>query len=473
MAKKKSHDNTQWLIYPDHKRPVTRRDFLAQGLAAFSAASFLPNLWATSAFGRDCGSAAPTASQIPFLVFDCAGGAALPANFLVGKQGSPENLLTSYDRLGWDPKATGAIDTAFGLPMATDISQIRQGIITTASTAARANLRMGSFCHSSQDDTANNTLSALSLVLKSGYRGKYITGATGTRNTNSGGNSQGVFQDAAKKPLFVSSVTSLGSAIGFGTDPFTGATAASLRSMLLASGDLSAGQLKHLDGTDSGAKLAQLHACAQEENLRLVGSQIAFDARLVTDYQQMYAITPNSAVNAQAVVFATVTMNVLSGTSGPGVLTFGGCDYHNNTQTAGDAKDLEIGQYIGRAIEVAHRAKSPLFFQLITDGGCSNRAGTRIWVSDTGERSMSVIGYYDPKGAPKQRQVQVGQYTDGQVVDRTTVIGSSPLKAGCAAFANYLKLVVPEASFEAEFNKVVPSGTFKDMKEVESLLIFG
>src|SRR4051812_24064082 len=80
--------------------------------------------------------------QVPTLIFDLAGGAALPGNFLVTKEDG--SWLQSYDTLGWDPRESGAVYTGFGLPMAAKASQILQGMLRTMSTGAQAGLRLGS-----------------------------------------------------------------------------------------------------------------------------------------------------------------------------------------------------------------------------------------------------------------------------------------------------------------------------------------
>lgn len=460
-------------LHSHHGKPVTRRDFLSQGLIAFSATTFVPSLMGLlreAAWASECGPASAK-SSVPFLVFDCAGGAAFPANFLVGKQGGPEDLLTNYDRLGWNPRLTGAIDKAFGLPVA-NVSQIAAGIRAVASAEARARLRMGSFCHFAQDDTSSNPLSAVSLVVKGGYKGSTISAPLGSRNTVSGGNSQAALADPAVRPLFAGTVNDVIGAVGLGGEPFTKVTPDNLRKMLKSAGDMSVAQATKLETSEQGKTLKRLLTCSYEENQKLLGTTPAVDARQDATFQQLYGINAQTQPNVRNAVFGSLVMNTLKGVSGPSVLTIAGCDYHDNTQTTGDAKDLEIGTEIGRAVEAAHRLKVPLFFQLLTDGGVSNRAGSRVWVSDSGERCMTIIGYYNPVEAREPKRLQVGHYTEGQGADRTTLIGAAPFKVGCAVYANYLRLTAKPEEFEKEFDRVVPKGTFQNLAELESLLIF-
>ena len=84
-------------------------------------------------------------------------------------------------------------------------------------------------------------------------------------------------------------------------------------------------------------------------------------------------------------------------------------------------------------MELAARLNKPLFFQIITDGGVSAPPGTRNWNSDSNQRSMTIVGFFDPKGAPKQRRIQVGEYTDGGVVNQEITIGGRNLFSGESA----------------------------------------
>ena len=160
-------------------------------------------------------------------------------------------------------------------------------------------------------------------------------------------------------------------------------------------------------------------------------------------------------------------MNVLRGQSGPGTITIPLCDYHDNSQATGDGKDLEAGREIGRAIEMAYRMKTPLVFQLLTDGGISSVPGTRIWVSDDQEKTMTLMGYYDPKSAPSMRRLQVGHFTNGQGAARNTLIGNDTTQVAFSIFANYLSIAGSMAAFAPIVGNRFPSDKINDV------LIFG
>jgi len=104
--------------HPDHPRPVTRRQLIAQGFRAGTAtvvgagvfslfanpraayAALAPDLEALKA---SCGIATQGAGKIPFICFDLAGGAnTAGSNVLVGGPGGQLDYLSTagYNKLG-------------------------------------------------------------------------------------------------------------------------------------------------------------------------------------------------------------------------------------------------------------------------------------------------------------------------------------------------------------------------------------
>src|SRR5882672_10890879 len=152
------------LRHPDHPRPVTRREFLAQGFItgsiAFAGASafslFADPRKAYAALSPDIAALknspcniVPGAGKIPFICFDLAGGANIAgSNVLVGQQGGQLDLLSTagYSKLGLPGNMTPAssttnfVNTQFGLAFHSDSAFLR-GMLTRASatTMARVN----------------------------------------------------------------------------------------------------------------------------------------------------------------------------------------------------------------------------------------------------------------------------------------------------------------------------------------------
>lgn len=435
---------TKPMLHVDHPRPVTRRQFLAQGLIQSSALVMMPTilsqlLGSQTALAANC-TAAANSSLLPFLVFDCAGGAALAGNWLVGKQGGPTDFISSYDKMGvpTTPQNGEPIDSQFGVPMFTNLSKIREGIVAQTSPEARANLRIGTLCTASQDDTGANELSALLLASSAFGAGQFLRTGLGTRASLSGGNSKGPGSNTSMRPLRVGSVTSVLGALSYGPaiDPLSVNQKAALTKALAR---LSGSQADKLLGMENGEQLKALVECGLLENQAYINASTAasqVDPRLDPACQAVFGIT--AASTGAVTTIPTIAYNVLKKNTGPGAITFGGCDYHDGTQTTGDAKDLEIGTAIGQCVELAHRLGTALVFAVVSDGSVYSDPGTRIWRGDAGSQGLLAVGFFNPVGPPPMRRLQVGHFKEGQGVERSTYIGNSPKLAAYAVFANYL-----------------------------------
>lgn len=427
-----------------HRYPVTRREFLANGLIAFGA-GLVP--WSFEwAWAQQTGQK----TNIPILIFDLAGGASLPGNFLVGNKGGPEDFLSSYDTLGWEPKASGALDRTFGIPMSARYSKILEGLKATMSAGAQERFRMASFCHFAQSDSNTNPLSIAALAAQN-FSGKPLfrkgLSSVYSRLSESAG--------SALTPPQVKRVQDITEAAKIPkTGPFSEISQEGLQGMLGASKDLAELQL-----SSQSSSVQKAYA----ENLNSLKATPKLDAREEAEFQRIYGINPSTAPTNENAIFASIMLNTLTLRSPCGIIQLGDCDYHDSTQTKGDTMDLKIGTTIGRAIESAHALKTPVFIQIITDGGNYASRGTRNWAGDDTQKCLSIAGFYDPKGAPNLRKQQVGYYLDSQGVEDKTVVGN-PVKSAYAIFANYLSLC---KRLEDLGNQVFTN------RELDSVLVFG
>lgn len=446
-----------------HKRPITRRDFLAQGLIDLCAVSMGPTL--VGSLVGQVARADGSRSILPTLVFDLVGGAGLPGNFLVGGAGGAEDLLKSYDVLGWNPHASASYDTSMGLPMAV-VGQIRNGILQTTTPEARAKLRFSGLCHRGQDDSPTNTLSPISLFGKAGYSGKFINRALGILNTVSGGNSAVFMPESVFEPIFVQSVGDLNRLVGL-SGGLLKIGLKHLEKIARTGREIGRHQVQKYESSPEGMKLKAMIDESFKTNAELAANPVNVDPRKDPVMQAVYGISASSAENARDVVVASIVFNALKENSGPGVIAIGGCDYHSGSNQPGDTKDLEIGREIGRAVQAAHRFGVPLFLHLITDGGVVAVPGTRNWGGDSGVRSMSVVGYYHPSQNP-QLKTQGGHYTEFQAASTETLIGSDPGKATAVAFANWLNL----QGRLSEFPQFIPEGVISQ-PQLKDYLMWG
>lgn len=419
-------------------KPVTRRDFLAQGLiggAALITAPTVGSLFSRLAYGDQ---AEPP--LLPFYVMDLAGGAGLAANFLVGKQGGPEDILKSYDLLGWNPRTAGW-DSRFGLPLAPpSISRVMFGMLSVMSPEAQAGFKMASICHQGRDDSSENQNSAIVGVAMAGLQGKHLKVGLGSVKSISGGNTRVPIEHMSRatlSPLQLNRVEDFADAIVGGKN-LSSWGPQGRRALFSALLDYGRDQGRSLSDRDFGPELMQAYEQGHQSNLALAMTELAIDPRKDEIFKSVFGITEATSSNDLVARQATSLQGLLLGYSGPAVSVIGGCDYHDGTQQTGDAKDQEIGIALGRAIETAHRLKKPLFVEMITDGGVYARKDTRAWQGDAGDKTMTVMGFYHPEKAPQLRRAQVGWYTDGQGAERSTLVGASTSAVSYVVLANYL-----------------------------------
>lgn len=457
----------QFLDYLNkHKKPVTRRDFISMGLMAAGQAILAPTL--VSLLTKQAMAEVIGAAPISFpgaIVFDLVGGPGLTGNFLVGRDG-PHALLDKYDVMGWNPRRDG-IDERFGLPMPkANISKIMQGMTAVMSAGAQERFRLGSIIHQSQDDSDVNQQNIASLICEAGLKTEFLNRPAGLRQTASGGNSRPLADNPNYRSIFVGELQDLLNTMSLPVT-LSDLSLENRAKLIETASALSAIQMKESLGgsqTKWASFITNQFSKAKENAVRTVN----FDPRTDAHAQALYAITPASGVRDQAVLRAAITYNAVLQNTGPGVLSIGDCDYHDRGLENTEAKDLEIGTELGRSIELAHRHQKPLFIQVITDGGNQTASGTRLWNSDTPQRTMSLIGYYHPEGALKYRtnkSMQIGNYANTQTVDKETLVGASAVFGGQAAFANYLNVI----GRVDEFYKYSP-GFFAN--QVNDVLVF-
>src|SRR5688572_23832046 len=209
--------------HDNHRRPMTRRELIAQGFMTGGATVLSTGLFSLFANPRTaladlaedlafdagvlgCG-VDRTGTKIPFICFDLAGGANLAgSNVLVGKQGGQLDFLSTagYSKLGLPgdqvpgvaeaaASATGTsngdhTDTSLGLAFHSD-SAFRRGMYGSFKTAGIGASITGAVIPArSENDTSNNPHNPRYGIQRAGSDGSILTLA-GTSNTDSGGNS--------------------------------------------------------------------------------------------------------------------------------------------------------------------------------------------------------------------------------------------------------------------------------------------
>src|SRR5262245_17694427 len=198
--------------HESHKRPVTRRDFIAQGFrtgpAVVAGGAILSALMGRPARGAmsppledyaaDICNISAGAGKVPFICFDLAGGANLHGSeIFIGTNGNPLNFLSTqgYATVGLPgsmvPNAASAtntfINTEFGAPWHSD-GAILRGMLASTQPATRANTNGFGIAARSEIDTGNNPPNPMYGINCIGADGELLT-LIGSQNTDSGGNS--------------------------------------------------------------------------------------------------------------------------------------------------------------------------------------------------------------------------------------------------------------------------------------------
>jgi hypothetical protein len=444
-----------------HKKPVTRREFLAAGLIPFAAQALVPG--ALGLLLPSPAQAAPNCSAdggslVPFITLNLEGGAGLAANYAPRDAGM--NPLTSYTKVGLGDNTGGNVlefETEFGVPgfpkfQGNVLSRMLVGIRNNCDAATLANTAFMAVCVQSQDDSSRNKFDASGMVFRAGLAGSYIPNL-GTQSTPTG-----VSQDAASlrppAPLVVNSFNDIANSIGYtralssGNNNTAGLTGPQQNKLARLVASLSTSQAQKLNQISTVAHVKDLVECAGIKNSALVGNgssavSPASNQALLTRWG-LNANSFTGNASSQAVVFSSMVYNALLGQSGTVNLQMGGYDYHDNTRNNGNNKDEQAGNNIGRILDSARILGKKVFLYVTSDGATVSDEnpvpGQGVWRSDRGDAGLAFIFIYDPAGRPATSGYQIGNFTNGQVADNTTPVGASPELAAQAVFANYLKL---------------------------------
>src|ERR1700681_4326665 len=197
--------------HPDHPRPTTRREFVAQGFLTGAATILGPSLLGLLADPRVARAALATdiqqavtacginlgAGKIPFICFDLAGGGNIAgSNVLVGGPKGQLDFLSvaGYSKLGLpgtmvpNPSAAGNfIDSSFGLRFHSDSAHLR-GMKIRASAKTMAGTNGTVIPALSQNDTNTNPHNPMYAIYQYGARGGLLN-LVGSQSSMAGGSS--------------------------------------------------------------------------------------------------------------------------------------------------------------------------------------------------------------------------------------------------------------------------------------------
>ncbi len=502
------HPDAPLTYEENHKRPVTRRDFLAQGLLSGAAVVTAPTSFSLFANPRSamaalspdleilkgpCGLAVAGAGKIPFIAFDLAGGANMVgSNVLVGQQGGQLDFLSTqaYAKMGLPgdqippivnpaTNTNDFVDQTLGLAFHSDSAFLR-GMMTRVSAAAAANINGAVIAARSDNDTSNNTHNPMYGIARAGSDGELMT-LIGSENTVSGGNSDSPIMmiDPALRPTKIdrtSDVTGLvdtGDLVGILGQADATAVMESiyrvsdqkltnvdtkLTNDQVVKDRVRCGYLKSADLSDRFGNPAALNPELDTDIVGAAGSGAIFETN---EFQN----------ESQFEKTAAVMKLVMSGFAGAGTIEMGGYDYHGDGRASAEIRDFRAGTCMGACLEYAHRLQVPLMLYVLSDGSVDSDnemvdnsvdgRGKFDWNSDNSSTAASFFLVYNPAGrsqlfsgdnlAPEMHQ-QIGWFTnDGSVNTASSPAANNVNLLVETVILNYMALHGEQGLFQSLF----------------------
>jgi hypothetical protein len=496
-----------------HKRPVTRRDFLAQGFAAGVGTVVAPTVFglfaspraAMAALSPDlealratCGIEVLGAGKIPFICIDLAGGANMVgSNVLMGGPGGQLDFLSTagYGKLGLPgDMVPGLVDPTTGLSFTNSTlglafhsdSAFLRGILEKVSPATAASINGAVIAAQSENDTGNNPHNPMYGIYHAGAEGSLAT-LIGSRASDSGGNSMAPagMIDLSVRPTKVDRATDVTGLVD------TGQLANLLSvddtvAVMEAIQRISHRKLQVIDPkqdfpdpkrttVNRNEVVRELVNCGYVKAADVVdrfGDPTSLNPDLDPDIVGASGIFSQAEYNADAEFrkTAAVMKMVISGYAGAGTITMGGYDYHGQGRATGEVRDLRAGRCMGACLEYAARRGLPLMLYVFSDGSLSasgqvdNTADGRgkfMWTSDNQSTAASFFLVYNPRGRPQlldtgpggaARHQQIGYFSPDASVARASSPAANNVNLLVEAVVlNYMALHGEQGQFVQKF----------------------
>ena len=502
-GKKRNYDEPQ--MHPDHKRPVTRREFVSQGFmsgSAFALGGGVLSLFSnprealgalssdlTPLLANPCGIATDGAGKIPFIAFDLAGGANIAnSNVLIGQEGGQMDFVSTagYEKTGLpgdmvpglnDPvSGLPYANTDFGLAMHLD-SAFRRGMLQSMTPGIEVNLTGAVIPARSDNDTGNNPHNPLYGIARAGADGSIVTLA-GSENSMSGGNSMipAMMADPELQPTKIdrpSDVTGL-----VDTGQLVGILGPSDATAVMESVYRLTSQKMQVITADAVVK--DMMACGY---LKAADIADRFGATPLDPGLDPMIVGPVGTAPFTAAEFngggrdgsefrktASIMKLVMNGFAGAAVIEMGGYDYHGGARAEGEVKDFRAGRCMGACIDYAARIGVPLMMYVFSDGSLSSNGtidnsvdgrGKGEWSSDNSSTAAGFYMIYNPYGraqligatpAEQAQHQQIGRFDAGASVVRTATPAANNVNLLVSTvILNYMAMHGDEGQFATLF----------------------
>jgi hypothetical protein len=503
--------------HPDHPRPVTRRQLIAQGFRAGTATvvgagvfSLFANPRAAYAALADdlellktsCGIATQGAGKIPFICFDLAGGAnTAGSNVLVGGPGGQLDFLSTagYSKLGLPgdmiPPVVSAItqqdhiDQTMGLAFHSDSAFLR-GMTARMGAGTSTNINGAVIPARSENDTGNNPHNPMYGIARAGADGSLL-GLIGSRNSDSGGNSMAPVmmlntEDRPTKvdrPSDVTGLVDTGALVGL----LNQADAVKVLESIQRVSDMKLQRVSTKLTVTQDDVIKDLVNCGYVKSADIAdrfGDPSSLNPSIDPDIVGPTGIFTQAEYDSDDEFrkTAAVMKLVINGFAGAGTITMGGYDYHGGKRAEGEVKDERAGRCMGACLEYAARVGVPLMMYVFSDGSLSSDGaidnspagrGKGEWTSDNQSTAASFFLVYNPGGRPtllggtpeqQARRQQLGYFrADGSVETAATPAANNVNLLVETVLLNYMALHGEQGNFATLFpNHGLGSPTLRD-----------
>lgn len=436
------HPNSP-LLFGDHKKPMTRREFIVSGLktgghavAGLSLLNLFTANKAQAALSSDlealrdsCGISVQGAGKIPFISFDLAGGANISgSNVLVGGLGGQQDFLSTagYNKLGLPGDMTPAIanpnaqqsdfiNTDLGLAFHSDSAFLR-GILEKVSPQTAANINGAVLPSRSDNDTGNNPHNPMYAIAAAGANGSLMP-LIGSRNTDSGGNSMAPerFIDLSKRPTKIDRPTDVTGLVDIG-DLFSLLSQKDAVAVMESIQRISAQKMVNVNSqVTRDDVIKDMVNCGYVKSADLTdrfGNPATLDPLLDVDIVGPGGIFTLAEFDSEREFQKTSSIMklVVNGFAGAGTVTMGGFDYHTGDRATGELRDLRAGRCMGACLEYAAKRNQPLMMYVFSDGSVAsngriddsvNGRGKGEWTGDNSSTGAAFFLVYNPNGKPQ------------------------------------------------------------------------
>lgn len=505
-------DSLGFFLHENHKKPKTRREFMAHGFYGVSSTLVLPSfasmLTASSnTYAETVACELPQFSAgMPYLCIDVGGGMNIAgSNVIVGMSSGGEHQedfgasSSDYIRLGITPSEhpsnSGKVEEKYGLKfhhasgILAGMNQILDGQNMPNGRGIEDGIDGLIFCTRTADDTATNQINTIYMANKAGAKGELVqlignnTTDTGARSAAPGGEvNLNLRPSNVRRNSDAVGLLSLGSKLS-GSDYLNTSDGAEgkerLKKFMDRVSKMSKSKVRDLASKSSIGQIQDVLNCSADGATQLFNS---YTAEALDPSQDATVTTVFGGTDEK---IASVAKLVLDNIAGAGAITIGGGDYHGGTAVNTHSKDMEVGRAIGKCILLAKEKGKNLAIHLYTDGGVAGDAGGLAepvetlgvgngnivekvkWTGDSGTRSSALLLVYkhnhdgsslvreDSKGARRQ----VGNFIKNGGVNLNTIVGNSTENLWKAIMLNYLAAQGKEGEFESIFGRgSLPTG---------------